>query len=137
MTWSTAAAVPSRAAPAASAADERRSAATASVALYGFVAWIGTHIAFVLFVLWAYLPERVLHRLGVLYYPSQYWALALPCHLMVSVAALYAAYWIYNLSRLPPLDGVVLSAFLKTWIVPFHEPTASRASDGANASAQM
>ena len=41
------------AAPAASAADERRSAATASVALYGFVAWIGTHIAFVLFVLWA------------------------------------------------------------------------------------
>ena len=58
----------------------------------------------VLFVLWAYLPERVLHRLGVLYYPSQYWALALPCHLMVSVAALYAAYWIYNLSRLPPLD---------------------------------
>ena len=104
MSSSTAAAVPSRAAPAASAADERRSAATASVALYGFVAWIGTHIAFVLFVLWAYLPERVLHRLGVLYYPSQYWALALPCHLMVSVAALYAAYWIYNLSRLPPLD---------------------------------
>ena len=57
-----------------------------------------------LFVLWSFLPERVLHRLGVLYYPSQYWALALPCHLMVSVAALYAAYWIYNLSRLPPLD---------------------------------
>ena len=47
------------------ASAKRRSAATASVALYGFVAWIGTHIAFVLFVLWAYLPERVLHRLGV------------------------------------------------------------------------
>ena len=111
---STAAAVPSRAAPAASAADERRSAATASVALYGFVAWIGTHIAFVLFVLWAYLPERVLHRLGVLYYPSQYWALALPCHLMVSVAALYAAYWIYNLSRLPPLDDECVESGVAT-----------------------
>ena len=73
--------------------------------IYGFVAWIGTHLCYAVFILWAYLPEHVLHDLGVTYYPSKYWAVAVPCHLLVSVAAVYLLYWFYNMMRLPPLES--------------------------------
>ena len=73
--------------------------------IYGFVAWIGTHLCYAVFLLWAYLPERVLHDLGVTYYPSKYWAVAVPCHLLVSIAAVYLMYWFYNMMRLPPLES--------------------------------
>lgn len=74
-------------------------------ALYGFVAWIGTHILFAMFILWAYLPERVLQELGITYYPSKYWAVAVPCHVLVSIVAVYVFYWLYNLMHLPPLES--------------------------------
>ena len=73
--------------------------------IYGFVAWIGTHLCYAVFLLWAYLPEHVLHDLGVTYYPSKYWAVAVPCHVLVSVAAVYVGYWFYNMMRLPPLES--------------------------------
>ena len=56
-------------------------------ALYGFVAWIGTHICYAMFLLWAYVPEHVLQELGVTYYPNKYWAVALPSHALVTLAA--------------------------------------------------
>ena len=73
--------------------------------IYGFVAWIGTHLCYAVFLLWAYLPEHVLHGLGVTYYPSKYWAVAVPCHLLVSLAAVYLLYWFVNMMRLPPLES--------------------------------
>ena len=73
--------------------------------IYGFVAWIGTHLCYAVFLLWAYLPEHVLHDLGVTYYPSKYWAVAVPCHVLVSVAAVYVGYWFYNMMRLQPLES--------------------------------
>jgi phosphatidylinositol glycan class P protein len=93
-------------------ASSRLRAAAAVVAagamntgIYGFVAWIGTHLCYAVFLLWAYLPEHVLHDLGVTYYPSKYWAVAVPCHLLVSLAAVYLLYWFYNMMRLPPLES--------------------------------
>jgi phosphatidylinositol glycan class P protein len=73
---------------------------------YGFVAWIATHVCLVLFLLWAFIPERVLHDYGVTYYPSKHWALALPSHAVVSVVAAYVLYWAYNMMRLPPLEDL-------------------------------
>ena len=46
----------------------------------------------VLFLLWAYLPESVLHAHGITYYPSKYWAVALPAWACVTVVAGVAAY---------------------------------------------
>ena len=74
-------------------------------ALYGFVAWISTHILFAMVLLWAYLPERVLQELGITYYPSKYWAVAVPCHVLVTIVAGYVFYWLYNLVHLPPLES--------------------------------
>ena len=78
---------------------------TVDTALYGFVAWIGTHICYAMFILWAYLPERALQELGVTYYPNKYWAVALPCHALVSVFAIFVFHWFYHAMRVPPLES--------------------------------
>jgi phosphatidylinositol glycan class P protein len=38
---------------------------------YGFVAWTSTTIAFVLYLLWALLPDEYIVWLGVKWYPSR------------------------------------------------------------------
>ena len=75
-------------------------------ALYGFVAWIATHICYALFVLWAYIPEERLRQIGVTYYPAKYWALALPCYVLVTLSAIQVLYWTYNMMHLPPLESM-------------------------------
>ena len=73
-----------------------------SVEVYGFVAWTSSAVAYgeqrraemhedcsnivvhlavcvaVLFLLWAFVPASILERIGITYYPSKYWATALP-----------------------------------------------------------
>lgn len=39
---------------------------------YGFVAWTSTSLAFVIFVLWAILPDEQLRYLGITWYPNRY-----------------------------------------------------------------
>ena len=47
----------------------------------------------VLFMLWAYTPEAVLEAHGVTYYPSKYWAVALPAWACATVVFVY---WLYE-----------------------------------------
>ena len=78
--------------------------ASPHLSLYGFVAWLGVHVALLLFVLWVYLPESALHAAGVTWYPGRHWALLLPCHALVTIAAAPVLYFAYNMARLPRLD---------------------------------
>ena len=39
---------------------------------YGFVAWVTTSIAWVLFLLWALIPDEWIHWTGIHWYPSRY-----------------------------------------------------------------
>ena len=60
--------------------------------VYGFVAWISSSVLFVLYWVWAFVPDPVLHSYGVTYFPAKYWALAAPCMLSVAVVCLYWTY---------------------------------------------
>jgi phosphatidylinositol glycan class P protein len=40
--------------------------------MYGFVAWISTWIAYVLFLAWALLPPAALDAVGWTWYPNRY-----------------------------------------------------------------
>jgi hypothetical protein len=59
----------------------------------------------VAYLLWAATPEAQLRRLGITYFPSKHWALALPLWLLLAVAY---AYWVYeglNAVATPPMSS--------------------------------
>ncbi|KAF2750364.1 PIG-P-domain-containing protein [Sporormia fimetaria CBS 119925] len=63
---------------------------------YGFALYVLSTFAFSLYVLWAYLPTPLLHQLGIYWYPDRWWAVAVPCWLVVLVLWIYVALASYN-----------------------------------------
>ena len=49
--------------------EERRSRAPE---FYGFVAWTSTYLSFVLYILWAVLPDQYIVWIGITWYPNRY-----------------------------------------------------------------
>ncbi|KAL9260044.1 Phosphatidylinositol N-acetylglucosaminyltransferase subunit P-like protein, partial [Drosera capensis] len=70
--------------------------------VYGFVGSITTVVATVMYFVWAYVPESWLHACGISYYPSRYWALAVPTYFMVVVVLVLAFYIGVNFMATPP-----------------------------------
>ncbi|CAI9279161.1 phosphatidylinositol N-acetylglucosaminyltransferase subunit P [Lactuca sativa] len=70
--------------------------------VYGFVGAISTVVATVIFMVWAYVPDPWLHSIGIFYYPSKYWALALPAYAMVIIATIFIFYIGLNFMATPP-----------------------------------
>ncbi|KAK6117760.1 hypothetical protein DH2020_048489 [Rehmannia glutinosa] len=60
--------------------------------VYGFVGFITTLAATVIFITWAYVPDNWLHSIGIYYYPSRYWALSVPTHVMVIIVLAIGLY---------------------------------------------
>ncbi|THU66559.1 hypothetical protein C4D60_Mb05t15430 [Musa balbisiana] len=56
----------------------------------------------VIFIVWAYTPEPWLHYLGITYYPSKYWAIAIPSFLIVTVVLAMVSYLGLNFMVTPP-----------------------------------
>lgn len=73
--------------------------------IYSFVGWIATLVVYVCFLLWAFLPEEWLHNVGITYYPSRYYAIALPAWLIVVWVLVGISYMGYNmLHTVDPAD---------------------------------
>ncbi|RLN18308.1 phosphatidylinositol N-acetylglucosaminyltransferase subunit P-like [Panicum miliaceum] len=70
--------------------------------VYGFVGSITTVIATAVYLAWAYTPEPCLRPLGITYYPSRYWALAVPSFVIVVVALSMVIYMGLNFLATPP-----------------------------------
>lgn len=78
----------------------------ASLEVYGFAIWILSFVGFGLYLLWAYLPEELLHQIGWTYYPSQYWAVALPSYVVMMVPVVLLAYIGWNFRHTNALDDI-------------------------------
>lgn len=63
---------------------------------YGFALYLASSAAFLLYLVWAYVPSPLLHQMGIHYYPNRWWALAVPCWLVVLVMYIYVALASYN-----------------------------------------
>lgn len=85
-----------------------RSALHASAEVYGFCLYVSTFVLAALYLCWALLPERVLHAWGVTYYPSHWWALALPAWGCSALALLPLLYFLVNMRFTLPLDHPAL-----------------------------
>ncbi|KAF9912598.1 hypothetical protein EC991_010023 [Linnemannia zychae] len=72
---------------------------------YGFVLYLVSGITYAMYLGWAYLPKEILDSMGITYYPSKYWSLALPIWLFVLVIYLYVAFFAINLYNTEPFDS--------------------------------
>ncbi|XP_023639938.1 phosphatidylinositol N-acetylglucosaminyltransferase subunit P [Capsella rubella] len=70
--------------------------------VYGFVGSISTVVATVIFLIWAYVPDKLLESIGIHYYPSRYWVLAMPTYLMVTLMLTLVFYIGLNFIATPP-----------------------------------
>jgi phosphatidylinositol glycan class P protein len=67
---------------------------------YGFALYLGSSAAFLMYILWAYVPAPMLHSMGIHWYPNRWWALAVPCWLVALVVYIYVALASYNTQHL-------------------------------------
>lgn len=70
----------------------QRQQITNQTSIYAFVGWISTVFAYVAFLMWAFIPESYLNGLGITYYPSKYYAIALPAYTLVSYMFIQVVY---------------------------------------------
>ena len=74
---------------------------------YGFAVYIASSAAFLMYLLWSYLPSPFLHQLGIHYYPNRWWALAIPAWLVVLIIYIYVALASYNTGYLTlPMSNI-------------------------------
>ncbi|KAF2078608.1 hypothetical protein CYY_000108 [Polysphondylium violaceum] len=77
----------------------------ANTEVYGFVYWIATFLGYIIYLLWAFIPESALAELGVHYYPNKYWAIAIPMYIIVCIIFGLSVYFCINLIITQPLES--------------------------------
>jgi len=112
---------------------------------YGLVAFVASHVAIVLYFVWALLPppprslglvpappptprEELLGALASAL-PGRYWALALPALLVVVLVSYGASYALLGMALNPPLDDP--AALSDAYSKPFRAARAARGARGA------
>ncbi|KIJ14713.1 hypothetical protein PAXINDRAFT_78819 [Paxillus involutus ATCC 200175] len=73
---------------------------------YGFVAWTSTSVLFIVYVLWALLPDEYITWLGIQWYPSREWSLLLPAYSIVLVLLTYVVYFSLAIAHTPSFSDV-------------------------------
>lgn len=82
-------------------------APTPSRANYGFALYLGASCGLALYLVWALVPDPILHGLGLTYWPQKYWALAVPIHLLVTLFLFVAfVYPAINLILTPDINDL-------------------------------
>ncbi|GAA6015367.1 hypothetical protein JCM10207_008964 [Rhodosporidiobolus poonsookiae] len=97
----------------------------------GFVLYVGSLVAYVAYLAWAFLPGAWLEGIGVGWYPSQEWALLVPAWVVMLVAFTYSSYFFLNMRNTPPLDAPELfsdGGVPKAFVPP---PPRSLLADGS------
>lgn len=63
---------------------------------FGVAFYVGATILTLVYVLWAFTPAAWLHYLNIYYYPSRWWAVAVPAYVLVCIIYTYLAIVGYN-----------------------------------------
>ena len=75
------------------------------VELYGFFSWNLSAIVFVIYMVWAFVPNEVLNEFGIYYIPDKYYAIAIPLWLAVTLFTVLQLYVTICIYATPSLDS--------------------------------
>ncbi|KAL4111257.1 hypothetical protein PRIC1_002938 [Phytophthora ramorum] len=89
------------------------------IELFGFGGWLASALLYVLFLVWAYVPEVTLEAYGFTYFPSKHWAVAVPAMIVVTYLFSLVLYKAVNLLSTPEIASY--ATILDTHTVPLPE----------------
>jgi len=72
--------------------QEKRRRHSSLIELYGFFSWNLSALAFVVYMIWAFVPDRVLNDFGIYYIPDKYYAIAFPLWFAVTAFTILQLY---------------------------------------------
>ncbi|XP_046613881.1 phosphatidylinositol N-acetylglucosaminyltransferase subunit P-like isoform X1 [Neodiprion virginianus] len=76
--------------------------------VYGYALFVGSNMLFLLYLVWAIVPENLLQeKFGLTYWPLKYWAVAIPIWALTATALFaFLIYPAINLLMTPDIDDI-------------------------------
>ncbi|XP_018570276.1 phosphatidylinositol N-acetylglucosaminyltransferase subunit P [Anoplophora glabripennis] len=82
-------------------------APTPTRAVYGFVMYLSFEIFFIIYVIWAIVPEEYLELIGITFLPQRYWAVAVPIYFLIVLTIFaFVIYPALGWSMTPDVDDL-------------------------------
>ena len=75
------------------------------VELYGFFSWNLSAFVFFLYLIWAFVPDEILRKLGIEYIPNKYYAIAIPLWFGVTLFSMLFLYVFVCMASTPSIDS--------------------------------
>ena len=66
-------------------AGEDKKTHVSLIELQGFISWILSAFVFIIYMIWAFVPNEVLNDFGIYYIPDKYYAIAIPLWFAVTI----------------------------------------------------
>lgn len=64
--------------------------------IYGFALFLACILGSTTYIIWAWVPDDVLHSMGLTYWPDKYWAVAIPMYFFLAVLHFFIFVFGYN-----------------------------------------
>ncbi|KAH6573092.1 hypothetical protein BASA62_003126 [Batrachochytrium salamandrivorans] len=72
---------------------------------YGFVIYLSSILALLIYCAWAVLPDKALRGIGITYYPSRHWALVVPIWILGLIPFTLMMFTAINLLNTPTFES--------------------------------
>lgn len=86
-------------------AGEEKKTHISVVELYGFFSWNLSAFVFILYLIWAFVPDKVLNSFGIHYIPDKYYAIAFPLWFAVTLFTLLQLYVTICMYSTPSIES--------------------------------